>query len=93
MNEEKFYMNKIKGPFNNYLMFEGRGVIFVTNCYQNLGGWGGHSSFLCNREFFLRYIICCNYPKVELNIQHCLCMYASSILYFYMKFDHKLVNV
>ena len=41
MNEEKFYMNNIKGPFNNYLMFEGRGVIFVTNCYQNLGGWGG----------------------------------------------------
>ena len=41
MNEEKFYMNKIKGPFNNYLMFEGRGVIFVTNRYQNLGGWGG----------------------------------------------------
>ena len=29
MNEEKFYMNKIKRPFNNYLMFEGRGVIFV----------------------------------------------------------------
>ena len=52
-------------------------VIFVMNCLENLGVWGygGNSSVLCNRGFFVKSIFPCNYIKTELKIQRCLCMY------------------
>ena len=51
-------------------------VMFVTNCY---GGGGAMALLLCNRDF-LKCMFTCNYIKVELRIQCCLCIYGSSTL-------------
>ena len=50
-------------------------VSFLTNCY---GGWRVIALLLCNRNVLSKYIISCNYIKVELEIKRCLCMYVSS---------------
>ena len=44
-------------------------VIFVTNCYENVG-WGEQviALLLCNTKLFLKYIISFNYLKVELKM-------------------------
>ena len=46
-------------------------VSFVTNGYE-----GGHSSCYLT-EIFSKRIFSCNYIKVELRTQRCLCMYMS----------------
>jgi len=52
-------------------------VVFVMNCFRNLKSM--RVIAVCYiTEIFSKCIFSCNYIKVELKIQCCLCMYVFS---------------
>ena len=52
-------------------------AFFVTNCCEDLGGCGGHSSFVKQQRLFSKIIFSCKYIKVELlqsnAVSVCMC--------------------